>query len=75
MAPGSVKCAWPKALSLAVCPPLFSSTLTHCLPSPLLPLPVMLNGEKVNEDDTPESLDMEEGDVIDALLQQTGGAQ
>ena len=35
----------------------------------------MLNGEKVNDDDTPESLDMEEGDVIDALLQQTGGAQ
>ena len=32
------------------------------------------NGTQIQADDTPESLDMEEGDVVDALLQQTGGS-
>ncbi len=31
------------------------------------------NGAEVTLDSTPDSLDMEEGDVVDAFLQQTGG--
>ena len=33
----------------------------------------IIDGERVNEDDTPESLELEDGDIIDAVLQQTGG--
>jgi small ubiquitin-related modifier len=31
------------------------------------------NGETIEADATPDSLEMEEGDVVDAFLQQTGG--
>jgi hypothetical protein len=49
---------------------------SHTL-SPTTPIlaPVSLEGKKIEDDDTPESLNMEEGDVVDALLQQTGGAR
>lgn len=33
----------------------------------------LFDGQRINETDTPKSLGMEENDVIDALLQQTGG--
>jgi len=34
----------------------------------------LLNGERLNPEDTPESSGLHEGDVIDAVLMQTGGA-
>jgi small ubiquitin-related modifier len=33
----------------------------------------LFDGQRITEDQTPDSLQMEENDVIDALLQQTGG--
>ena len=33
----------------------------------------IFDGERVKEDDTPESLEMENGDEIDAMVEQTGG--
>ena len=33
----------------------------------------MLEGTKIEDTDTPESLEMEEGQVVDAQLQMTGG--
>ena len=32
----------------------------------------LLNGQRINPTDTPESLDMDEGDTIDVVMQQTG---
>jgi hypothetical protein len=32
-----------------------------------------LDGKRINEDDTPESLQMEDGDCVDAFLYQQGG--
>lgn len=32
------------------------------------------DGEQVKKDDTPDGINMEEGDQLDALVQQTGGA-
>ena len=37
-------------------------------------LAVIHEGKHIEDSDTPESLEMEEGDVIDAQLQQTGGS-
>lgn len=34
----------------------------------------LYEGERISEDDTPASLEMEEGDVIEAANQQVGGA-
>ncbi len=34
----------------------------------------LYDGERVNRDQTPEELDMQDGDEIDALVEQTGGA-
>lgn len=33
----------------------------------------LYDGERVNRDQTPEELDMQDGDEIDALVEQTGG--
>lgn len=33
----------------------------------------LFDGQRINDGDTPESLGMQDDDVIDALLQQTGG--
>jgi small ubiquitin-related modifier len=33
----------------------------------------LFEGERLNREHTPESLGMEDGDVIDALIEQTGG--
>ena len=33
----------------------------------------LLNGQRINKEDTPEMLDMEDGDTIDVVMQQTGG--
>lgn len=33
------------------------------------------DGQAINENDTPTSLEMEEGDTIEVYQQQTGGAQ
>jgi len=33
----------------------------------------LYDGARVGEDDTPKTLNMEDNDVIDALIQQTGG--
>lgn len=33
------------------------------------------DGSPINENDTPSSLEMEEGDTIEVYQQQTGGAQ
>lgn len=33
----------------------------------------MFDGERINGDDTPQSLGMDDGDAIEALNQQTGG--
>jgi small ubiquitin-related modifier len=35
----------------------------------------LFDGTRINETDTPKSLELEDNDVIDALLQQTGGNQ
>eukprot|EP00051_Salpingoeca_urceolata_P032136 m.14441 g.14441 ORF g.14441 m.14441 type:complete len:94 (+) comp4799_c0_seq1:1404-1685(+) len=34
----------------------------------------MLDGQRINDTDTPETLDMEDNDAIDVMTQQTGGA-
>jgi small ubiquitin-related modifier len=34
----------------------------------------LFDGQRVNDSDTPKTLGMEDDDVIDALLQQTGGS-
>jgi len=34
---------------------------------------LLYEGERVNRDQTPEELDMQDGDEIDALVEQTGG--
>lgn len=33
----------------------------------------LFNGERLKDDDTPQSLQMENDDIIDAMLQQIGG--
>jgi len=33
------------------------------------------NGMPLGKGDSPDSVDMEDGDLIDAMLQQTGGSQ
>lgn len=33
----------------------------------------LYNGVRLNDKDTPKMLDMEDGDIIDVVLQQTGG--
>ena len=33
----------------------------------------LFDGNRVNDDDTPRTLEMEDGDVIDVLVEQTGG--
>ncbi|KIY64280.1 ubiquitin-like protein [Cylindrobasidium torrendii FP15055 ss-10] len=33
----------------------------------------LYDGERINEDDTPSSLDMEENDTIDVMVEQVGG--
>ncbi|EJD06164.1 ubiquitin-like protein [Fomitiporia mediterranea MF3/22] len=33
----------------------------------------LYDGERINEDDTPASLDMEENDTIDVMVEQVGG--
>ena len=33
----------------------------------------LYDGERVNRDQTPEELDMQDGEEIDALVEQTGG--
>ena len=33
----------------------------------------LFDGERINEDDTPTSRGIEDGDMISAMLQQTGG--
>eukprot|EP01092_Planopodium_desertum_P006786 TRINITY_DN277_c0_g1_i1.p1 TRINITY_DN277_c0_g1~~TRINITY_DN277_c0_g1_i1.p1 ORF type:complete len:104 (-),score=9.60 TRINITY_DN277_c0_g1_i1:163-474(-) len=35
----------------------------------------LYNGKRINDDATPEMMDMEDNDVIDALIQQTGGSR
>jgi small ubiquitin-related modifier len=37
-------------------------------------LRLSFDGTRLNDDDTPESLEMEDQDVVDVVLQQTGGA-
>lgn len=34
----------------------------------------LFDGHRINNDDTPEMLEMEEDDEIDAMVQQTGGS-
>lgn len=34
----------------------------------------LYDGERINRDQTPEELDMQDGDEIDALVEQTGGS-
>jgi small ubiquitin-related modifier len=34
----------------------------------------LFEGERLNREQTPEALGMEDGDVIDALIEQTGGS-
>jgi small ubiquitin-related modifier len=36
-------------------------------------LRLSFDGTRLNDDDTPESLEMEDQDVVDVVLQQTGG--
>ena len=33
----------------------------------------IFDGERIKEDDTPENLEMENGDEIDVMVEQTGG--
>ena len=35
----------------------------------------IFDGERIKDDDTPESLEMENGDEIDAMVEQTGGGR
>ena len=35
----------------------------------------IFDGERVKDDDTPDGLEMENGDEIDVMVEQTGGAQ
>ena len=35
----------------------------------------IFDGERLKEDDTPEKLEMENGDSIDVMVEQTGGSQ
>jgi small ubiquitin-related modifier len=35
----------------------------------------MFNGERLSGNETPDSLEMEDNDVIDAMVEQTGGAR
>jgi hypothetical protein len=35
----------------------------------------LFDGLRVNNDDTPEKLEMEDGNIIDVFLEQQGGAQ
>ncbi len=35
----------------------------------------LFDGKTVSDSDTPDSLEMEDGDSIDAMLHQTGGSQ
>ncbi len=85
MAPGSVTCAWLSHLRPAALIPNFPPShppLDPCAPflPPLAPfrcsrrcLAVLREGKKIEDTDTPESLEMDEGEVVDAQLQQTGG--
>ena len=53
-----------------------SPALGPCPPPPQYPrrcLAVLREGKKIEDTDTPESLEMDEGEVVDAQLQQTGG--
>jgi small ubiquitin-related modifier len=34
----------------------------------------LYDGEKVKDDDTSEKLNLENGDIIDAMVEQTGGS-
>jgi hypothetical protein len=34
----------------------------------------MFHGKKIDDDQSPESLDMEDSDVVDAMLNMTGGS-
>ena len=33
----------------------------------------LFEGERIREDQTPQSVDMEEGDIIDCVIEQLGG--
>ncbi|KAH7102439.1 ubiquitin-like protein [Auriculariales sp. MPI-PUGE-AT-0066] len=35
----------------------------------------LYEGNRLNDDDTPHTLDMEDGDTIDVMVEQVGGAQ
>jgi len=35
----------------------------------------LYDGERINEDDTPASLDMDDNDTIDAMVEQVGGSR
>ncbi|KAH7818210.1 putative small ubiquitin-related modifier [Monocercomonoides exilis] len=55
--------------------PLKKLMAAYCSRENLIPSSVrfMLDGTRVNPTDTPEKLDMEDGDMIDAEVEQTGG--
>jgi len=47
----------------------------YCKKQGIMPTSVrfLFNGERLREGDTPQSLQMENNDIIDAMLQQIGG--
>lgn len=55
--------------------PLRKLTHAYCARSGQDPAQVrfMFNGERLSGTETPDSLEMEENDVIDAMVEQTGG--
>ena len=80
MAPGSVTCACLSLPSAPAPPPAMPPPHPPMGPAPPPPpqylcrcLAVLREGKKIEDTDTPESLEMDEGEVVDAQLQQTGG--
>jgi len=49
------------------------STSFHCCVEHVHELRFFMDGDRIREDDTPETLKLEDGDQIDCMLEQTGG--